>query len=1085
MPKKRPNKKVNIDIVTKRKLAKLSIPRGNKIVQRARIHNLLKEATQRPVCWLAGPAGSGKTTAVIDYVSATSASAIWYRVDESDNDIASFFYYLAQTYSGRRKKTELPLFTSEYAARPLDFSRRFFRQFFNQLQDNCLLVLDDLHTVQSNLFQSVLATAFTEIPDGINCLCLSRSLPSLEFSSLQVRGQLSVIDQSLLDFTYHEAQALFTDRTLSTAHLQQAYELTQGWAAGLALISDRIQQAERFSPAINNPATQLDSKSLLFYYLANHVFVALPEEQQQFLLHTSLLPEISSDSADELMGREDSGAQLALLYRRQLFISRRGGRDPVYRYHDLLREFLQEQLVARVPGNKLRDLKRVAAKALESRGDISYAIRLAYEAQDWDRVLTILLVHAESMINSGRRETFIHWAKTLPETLYDDQPWLCYWLAMAYALYDDKNAESWFERAYSIFEVSKDDAGLCTSTASALLTRTYSFQSRGDLNRWIERCIELRTAMDQLTEPSTILLAKTGYIRALMFSNKPQLNSQQAGQSCQDMLALLISSDNEIDPNLRLMASQAMVDYAGYELSGTLFVQAFKAVEKVLDDDRVRPWLRAYWLLSVTWVRQRLPDASAKLPYQHSEAMITETLQLAERESLPDIAILAVEMMQRVAKLHNSVDDMAKWVQRMETLIDHQAPLQVDRLRFAQISLLSMQEKYEQAIKLSDEVLPPILGATPIISSWKFLIAHFQLYVGAGRYSQAITFLSAYADNFSGFLRRMIQLYLDLAAAFAVRESSGFYQERLAKCLEALRRENAITVFNNTPALAAKLCADGLRYQIETEFCCYIIEKRNLRAPWFAVAYWPWPVRVYALGGLRIYLKDEAVKFGKKAQRKPLELLKALLCADQEIESKQLIRFLWPELSEQAKTNPLDMTVYRLRKLLGRDDSVSVDEGKIRLNPDVVWSDVAAFEAMTVDTSLAEHGELIERAEQAIDLYQGALFGAGEPEKQWLSTREKLETKFMKLVAELGEIYEQQRKWQQAVNLYQRGLESNNLNEEFYRGMIRCKLALGEVAGAMEIYRRCRSVLSIVLGIVPSKATRLLLGVDEAQHLNP
>ena len=64
--------------------------------------------------------------------------------------------------------------------------------------------------------------------------------------------------------------------------------------------------------------------------------------------------------------------------------------------------------------------------------------------------------------------------------------------------------------------------------------------------------------------------------------------------------------------------------------------------------------------------------------------------------------------------------------------------------------------------------------------------------------------------------------------------------------------------------------------------------------------------------------------------------------------------------------------------------------------------------------------------------------------------------------------------WDKAAELYQRGLELDHLDEELYRRLMTTYLRRGEPAGALEVYRQCRQMLSVVLGIKPSAATERL-----------
>ena len=62
-----------------------------------------------------GPAGSGKTTTVASYLESRKLPCLWYQIDEGDNDIATFFYYMGLAAKKASRSTRpLPLLTPEY-----------------------------------------------------------------------------------------------------------------------------------------------------------------------------------------------------------------------------------------------------------------------------------------------------------------------------------------------------------------------------------------------------------------------------------------------------------------------------------------------------------------------------------------------------------------------------------------------------------------------------------------------------------------------------------------------------------------------------------------------------------------------------------------------------------------------------------------------------------------------------------------------------------------------------------------------------------------------------------------------------------
>jgi len=58
--------------------------------------------------------------------------------------------------------------------------------------------------------------------------------------------------------------------------------------------------------------------------------------------------------------------------------------------------------------------------------------------------------------------------------------------------------------------------------------------------------------------------------------------------------------------------------------------------------------------------------------------------------------------------------------------------------------------------------------------------------------------------------------------------------------------------------------------------------------------------------------------------------------------------------------------------------------------------------------------------------------------------------------------------------LYERALDEDSLAEELYRRLMLCHLERGEPAEAARVFRRCREMLSVQLGIPPSAETEAL-----------
>ena len=231
--------------------------------------------------------------------------------------------------------------------------------------------------------------------------------------------------------------------------------------------------------------------------------------------------------------------------------------------------------------------------------------------------------------------------------------------------------------------------------------------------------------------------------------------------------------------------------------------------------------------------------------------------------------------------------------------------------------------------------------------------------------------------------------------------------------------------------------------------------------------------RVNVLGRFRLLEGGAPISIPPRL-RKPQELLQALIAfGGTEVSAGVLIDALWSDSEGDAAYHALESALYRLRQLLGTRDAVCMEGGKMTLNRDRLSVDLWDFE-----TGLRRGGDpdsdVLDQIGRLRLLYQGH-FLQHEGEKPWIvNTRHELRDRFLRTIREAAWECERAHRWEDAANLYRSGIELDSLNEGLYRGLMLCHQELGDHSDALQAYRRCRELLTRVLGIPPNAKTQAL-----------
>jgi two-component SAPR family response regulator len=282
----------------------------------------------------------------------------------------------------------------------------------------------------------------------------------------------------------------------------------------------------------------------------------------------------------------------------------------------------------------------------------------------------------------------------------------------------------------------------------------------------------------------------------------------------------------------------------------------------------------------------------------------------------------------------------------------------------------------------------------------------------------------------------------------------------------------ASQAFARFPTQMAELCIEALRSSTGT--VRELIKQHSRRVPSRPEGGRTWPFKVFVFGRFQVLKDNVPIRFSRRQQRKPLELLQALIAfGGTEVGASRLTDALWADSEGDAGYHALESALYRLRQLLGAPSAIAMAGGKLTLDRRQVWVDMWAFESELRAGNVDGRGPA-ERLARLRELYSGH-FLAQEVEKTWaVEKRQILRERFARAIGDFARSYEKRGLWLEAAGVYQVGIEVDSLAEEFHRGLITCHRELGDHAAAVKAYRRCSELLLTRLGVQPSSKTLAL-----------
>lgn len=318
---------------------------------------LLRELSlcQEQIIILRGAAGYGKTEAARQYCQGFEGRALWYSLDEFDNNEAALAMRLERLFALKiagyqdnslvNKRKEKISWESILA--------RLFKA-LEQTGNGYVWVIDSFEQLEEPEDCPFWLCLFENLPESLQVVLTTRTPVPSFLSRFVINGDCRVYDETKLAFSSYESELLgkrFLDRAADWEMLEALmHDYLEGWPMGLVSFLACVRREGMEGLTFE----YLFQRSMFFDFINCEIFERQPMEIREFLNKTALFPELNRSVCEKLFPELPCGRILTRLRREGLLIYSK--EKTTLEYRKIFRCFLKREGERRIQEEMARKM---------------------------------------------------------------------------------------------------------------------------------------------------------------------------------------------------------------------------------------------------------------------------------------------------------------------------------------------------------------------------------------------------------------------------------------------------------------------------------------------------------------------------------------------------------------------------------------------------------------------------------------------------------------------------------------------------------------------------------------------------------
>ena len=1041
-------------------------------VLRPHLISWLENQLDKRLVLLSAPPGYGKTTLLVDFLTTSTLPIAWVQLDEADSDPNIFLACILEAINrlcvaekiefGHATKSLLENINASISP------QQILTVLINELSElplsNLLLVLEDFHFISSPVVYQLVDFLLENGPASIHIIISTRLDPPIALARLRAHGLLAELRSPEFSFTEEEI-LLFVNQSipfLSDESVSVLVEKTEGWPAALQIVKSSLQgqdseSADRFIAGLSG------SHRYIFEYLADEVFRRQNRHRQIFLLNTAILTQMDADICNALPGISNAHKTLTQLEKENLFLTSLDTNGHWYRYHHLFREFLLSKLQQEKPDEATK-LHKIAGFHYEENGELETAFSHYVDAREWEAASRVIQIFAPAYLEGGRVVVLNHYLSRLPADVLRGHPELCLQRGNArlrlgevgLAINDFEDAHSAFKNASNLGGVSK-----------TLIRLAEIYRSQGNYRHaetTASEAISYAAADDHSTRAEALMaLAKSvGFLTGMDQGRALAEKAIEEAHLAKDRIsptahANFLQSIGQIcwwhgDPKATIRYCKEALQLAPENVS-PLAAQANISL--------VSPYL--YW-----------HELDTALQHATRGLEIVQTLHI--RELLPSAYSALGNVLTRRGELVRAEECLVKAMEIATTL----GLASYERLMTAGYLAYNLysQGRLEEAEKMAESALWSYTGNQDTYEAYVCSSVLADIAIEQENLSRAE---ELYLQRVEVGERRQFRIplamvFFGLAYIHLVTNRLETGTSYARKALQLIEPTQAFQLFLDQGERCRIVCKCLQENGENSHFIQHVLD--SLPKTPMVKSRDQGALSIQTLGTFRVFIGDQEIFQNRWVSAKARDLLAYFITMrGKRIPSEQIFNAIWVDKPGRGMT-AFHTALSRLRNALRKEEESSrvilVESGEYWLDLAYFTIDVDEFENRLKKAQTANSDDLkAECYEQAILLYRGEYLS--NLYYDWLFTeRQRLSQAYISALFFLANYHFAHKRFTFSLELINRILRVDNLNEEAYCQAMRNYAALGNQAGLCNQYQEMVRTFSEELELDPLKSTQEL-----------